>query len=98
MNTSDFFVEQGAGEPVVFVHGSYATTSTWKKLMERLAPTHHCIAIRLPGHGGLPTAKRMQPGYSNTMLTVVCSTTMFAKQSLPPQVASVGCVNRRLRY
>lgn len=54
MDTSPLFIEQGAGDPIVFVHGSYATPSTWKKLMERLAPTHHCIAIRLPGHGGLP--------------------------------------------
>lgn len=54
MDTQPHVVEQGAGEPVVFVHGSYATTSTWKKLIERLAPTHHCIAIRLPGHGGMP--------------------------------------------
>lgn len=54
MDTPPHVVEQGAGEPIVFVHGSYATTSTWKKLIERLAPTHHCIAIRLPGHGGMP--------------------------------------------
>ncbi|RZI82439.1 MAG: alpha/beta fold hydrolase [Rubrivivax sp.] len=47
-------VEQGAGEPMVFVHGSFATPSTWKKLIERLAPTHQCIALRLPGHGGMP--------------------------------------------
>lgn len=54
MDIQAHVVEQGCGEPVVFVHGSYATPSTWKKLMERMAPTHHCIAIRLPGHGGLP--------------------------------------------
>ncbi len=30
MDTSSLFVEQGAGDPIVFVHGSYATPSTWK--------------------------------------------------------------------
>ncbi|MEY4767201.1 MAG: hypothetical protein RI907_3874 [Pseudomonadota bacterium] len=54
MDIQAHVVEQGSGDPVVFVHGSYATTSTWKKLMAMLAPTHHCIAIRLPGHGGMP--------------------------------------------
>ena len=54
MDISSCVIEQGSGEPVVFVHGSFATTSTWKKLMELMAPQHHCIAIRLPGHGGMP--------------------------------------------
>jgi pimeloyl-ACP methyl ester carboxylesterase len=54
MDIRPHLVEQGTGHPIVFVHGSYATTSTWKKLIERLAPTHHCIAIKLPGHGGMP--------------------------------------------
>ncbi len=54
MDISPYVLAQGAGEPLVFVHGSYATTSTWKKLIERLAPTHQCIALRLPGHGGMP--------------------------------------------
>lgn len=33
------------------VHGSYAMPSTWKKPMERMALSHHCIAIRLPCRG-----------------------------------------------
>jgi pimeloyl-ACP methyl ester carboxylesterase len=45
-------VQEGSGEPVVFVHGSYATTSTWKKMMAALAPSQHVIAIQLPGHCG----------------------------------------------
>ena len=54
MDIRPHVIEQGTGDPLVFVHGSYATPSTWKKLIERLAPTHHCIAVRLPGHGGMP--------------------------------------------
>ncbi|WP_374255528.1 alpha/beta fold hydrolase [Aquabacterium sp.] len=54
MDIRPYVVEQGCGSPIVFVHGSFATTSTWKKMMERLAATHRCIAIKLPGHGGMP--------------------------------------------
>lgn len=71
MDTSSLFVEQGAGDPIVFVHGSYATPSTWKKLMERLAPTHHCIAIRLPGHGGLPDPQDFDAPTIETELAVL---------------------------
>lgn len=71
MDIRPWVVEQGAGEPVVFVHGSYATPSTWKKLMERLAPTHHCIAIRLPGHGGMPDPQDFDAPRIDTELSVL---------------------------
>ncbi len=54
MNIDNYFEEQGSGTPIVFIHGSYANTSTWKKMVEKLAVNHHCIAIKLPGHGGTP--------------------------------------------
>lgn len=54
MDIGQQVVQQGSGEPVVFIHGSYATPSTWKKMVERLSATHHCLAIKLPGHGGAP--------------------------------------------
>ena len=54
MDINDYFEEQGSGSPVVFIHGSYATTSTWKKMVSVLAETHHCILIKLPGHCGTP--------------------------------------------
>ena len=53
-------VEAGAGSPVVMVHGSFATPSTWKKLMAHLATQHHCIAISLPGHGHMPAPHEAQ--------------------------------------
>jgi len=57
-DTHAHVVAQGqpvAGTPsLVFVHGSFATPSTWKKLMALLAPTQHSVALRLPGHGGMP--------------------------------------------
>ena len=52
MNIDYYFEQQGSGPPIVFIHGSYATTSTWKKMIEHLASSNHCISIRLPGHCG----------------------------------------------
>lgn len=54
MNIDDYFVEQGSGSPIIFIHGSYATTSSWKKMVEQLAVSHRCILIKLPGHSGTP--------------------------------------------
>jgi pimeloyl-ACP methyl ester carboxylesterase len=55
MNIDNYFEQSGdEGTPIVFIHGSYATTSTWKKMVEKLAETHHCISIKLPGHCGTP--------------------------------------------
>lgn len=71
MDIRPYVALQGSGEPLVFVHGSYATTSTWKKLIERLAPTHHCIAIRLPGHGGVPDPQDFEAPSMETELALL---------------------------
>ncbi len=48
-------VEQaGEGPPVVFLHGMGSSSATWAACMERLAPTHHVVAIDLLGHGSSP--------------------------------------------
>lgn len=44
---------QGKGEPILFIHGSYASDATWKNYLEDLSSDYQCIAIKLPGHGGL---------------------------------------------
>ena len=54
MKIQDYYDVQGQGEPLVFIHGSFATISTWKKLVERLQDQYLCISIKLPGHGGVP--------------------------------------------
>jgi pimeloyl-ACP methyl ester carboxylesterase len=48
-------VEQaGEGPAVVFLHGMGSSSATWAACMERLAPTHHVVAIDLLGHGASP--------------------------------------------
>ena len=54
MKIEPYFEQQGSGSPIVFIHGSYATTSTWKKMIGHLAESNHCISIKLPGHCGTP--------------------------------------------
>ncbi|WP_163930790.1 alpha/beta fold hydrolase [Paraferrimonas sp. SM1919] len=53
MDITEAFEEYGTGPTIVFIHGSFATTSTWKRMVAQLSQSHHCICIKLPGHGGL---------------------------------------------
>lgn len=71
MDIGQHVVQQGSGKPIVLVHGSYATTSTWKKMVERLSQTHHCIAIKLPGHGGMPDPTDFASPSIETELAVI---------------------------
>lgn len=42
----------GSGSLVVFVHGSFATSSAWRKIVANLDPEKYCaLAIDLPGSG-----------------------------------------------
>jgi pimeloyl-ACP methyl ester carboxylesterase len=50
MNVEAYYEQQGNGSPIVFIHGSYATTSTWKRMVDTLSSKHHCISIKLPRH------------------------------------------------
>lgn len=54
MTIDNYFEDKGSGAPIVFIHGSYATTSTWKKMIGQLSENNRCISIKLPGHGGAP--------------------------------------------
>lgn len=45
------YVEAGAGEPVVFLHGMPESWYTWHYQMAGLATDHHVIAIDLKGYG-----------------------------------------------
>ncbi|MBX2847682.1 MAG: alpha/beta hydrolase [Acidiferrobacterales bacterium] len=54
MDVNQYYQECGSGDPILFIHGSYATDSTWKPIVAQLKDRHHCICIKLPGHGGVP--------------------------------------------
>lgn len=65
------YKQKGTGPPVVFLHGSYATSSTWKKMVEQLAARYHCILIDLPGHGGAPDSDDFSAPTIETELSYV---------------------------
>jgi len=66
-----YYEQQGSGSPIVFIHGSYATTSTWKKIVQQLSLTHHCISIKLPGHCGMPDPDDLELPNINTELDMI---------------------------
>src|SRR5271154_1325754 len=54
------YVEQGAGEPVILIHGAGAGVTgwiNWRHTMPALAPTHRAIAIDMLGYGYSDHAK-----------------------------------------
>jgi pimeloyl-ACP methyl ester carboxylesterase len=46
-----YYLEQGSGTPVVFVHGNWATSSWWQPLLARLPGGWRGIAYDLRGRG-----------------------------------------------
>jgi pimeloyl-ACP methyl ester carboxylesterase len=46
-----WYTDQGAGIPVILVHGYLETSEVWESFGERLSKEFRVIAIDLPGHG-----------------------------------------------
>lgn len=38
--------------PIVFLHGFMGNAADWTAVVSLLSPTHYCVSIDLPGHGG----------------------------------------------
>jgi haloalkane dehalogenase len=49
------YVDEGAGEPVLFVHGTPTWSFEWRHVVRALAPSHRCIA---PDHLGFGLSER----------------------------------------
>ena len=49
-----YFREAGAGPGVVCIHSNASTSSQWRALMDRLAPSHHVLAPDSLGAGKSP--------------------------------------------
>lgn len=46
------YFKVGAGSPVIFVHGSFAASAAWRKIIANLDCESHCaLAVDLPGSG-----------------------------------------------
>lgn len=46
-----YYEVHGDGEPLILLHGAYATTSMWGPILELLAQQHQVISVDLQGHG-----------------------------------------------
>lgn len=44
-------VERGAGEPILFVHGNWASSRWWERVVDRLPAGYRAIAFDLRGRG-----------------------------------------------
>lgn len=56
---------QGAGEPLVLIHGVGLQSAAWTPQIEKFATNYHVIALDMPGHGGsdpLPVGSQL-PDY-----------------------------------
>jgi haloalkane dehalogenase len=45
------YVDTGAGDPVVFLHGNPTSSYLWRNVIPHVAPTHRCLAPDLVGMG-----------------------------------------------
>ncbi len=45
------YIERGAGEPLVLIHGVGMRLEAWWPQIESLSTTHRVIAVDMPGHG-----------------------------------------------
>ncbi len=56
------YVEMGAGEPIVFLHGNPTSSYLWRNIMPHLAPQGRCIAPDLIGMGDSDKLPNCGPG------------------------------------
>lgn len=85
-----YYEQQGSGRPIVFIHGSYATTSTWKKIVQQLANNHHCISIKLPGHCGMPDPNDFMAPSIDTELKIIESVIAEIFEHKAPPIHLIG--------
>lgn len=62
---------EGAGAPVVCIHGSGMTAAVWRRLQARLAPTHQTFALDLPGYGKSTPCDPARPHHTRDDVAVV---------------------------
>lgn len=54
------YVDEGKGQPILFLHGALSNSNTWRKVIPVLSKKYRCIAIDLPlGGHYLPVSDRV---------------------------------------
>lgn len=56
------YIDEGAGDPVIFLHGAPTSSYLWRNIIPDVARTHRAIAIDLVGYGdsGTPAASEFR--------------------------------------
>lgn len=73
MNIQDYYECSGSGEPILFIHGSFASHATWRKIIDHLKDDFCCVAIKLPGHGGVAEPEDFANPTMDTELNIIRS-------------------------
>jgi pimeloyl-ACP methyl ester carboxylesterase len=66
MSTETNCTDTGEGPAIVFIHGSFATISTWRAIVADLSADFRCVCIKLPGHDGAPEPRDFDRPSVNT--------------------------------
>ena len=48
------YTDEGAGPPILFLHGVGSTRSRWTPIVDLLRDDFRCVAVDLPGFGDSP--------------------------------------------
>lgn len=74
------FIRQGAGPPLLLVHGLGGSWRSWTTILPALAEAREVVALNLPGHGETPMQIRCaQP--PPTARCLVCQTARLKRLS-----------------
>jgi magnesium chelatase accessory protein len=68
--------QMGEGPALLLVHGTGASTHSWRDLMPALSRRHRVIAVDLPGHGftsGVPPVRSSLTGMSDSLMQLLKS-------------------------
>ncbi|TNJ40612.1 alpha/beta fold hydrolase [Phaeobacter sp. B1627] len=76
--------DQGAGAPVVLIHGVGMQSAAWGPQIEALSRTHRVIAVDMPGHGG---SSPLSPGSDLRAFVAWCHEVVLALGLGPVSIA-----------
>src|SRR5260370_24045383 len=51
LGASMHYLEEGTGDPIVFLHGNPTSSHLWRNVIPRLSPQGRCLAVDLIGFG-----------------------------------------------
>ncbi len=100
-NLSIAYVEKGAGETTLFVHGLGGNLSHWMKVVDALSKNYRCIAVDLPGYGWsdktYTTDKDLLTFYANVLSSFIekkgLKKVILAGHSMGGQIAMITAIN-----